>query len=249
MAITKAKKVDLVKQYVHDLQDAKNAVIVRQSAIPVSTASKIRKEVSIQDGKLNVVRKRLFLRALKEAGLEEVGLDQLEGPIFAVYAKENEFWPLKVINKYLKEFKAEDKWAKFSFVGGWFEKKRQSGDYVNELANVPSKEELLSKLCYLFNYPLQSFACVLNEIAKKNAAPATEQSKEVPQGGIEEKKVEEKKVEEVKVEEVKNEEVKEEVKTEAPVEEKKEDAPTEEPKTEESKMEAKEEPKAEEKAE
>ena len=38
---------------------------------------------------------------------------------------------------------------------------------MTELANVPAKEELLSKLAYLFNYPLQSFACVVNEVAKK----------------------------------------------------------------------------------
>jgi ribosomal protein L10 len=109
MAITKVKKTELIKQYIKDLQDAKNAVIVKQSAIPVSTASKIRKDVLVQDGKLNVVRKRLFLRALKEAGMEEVTIDQLDGAIFALYANENEFGPLKVINKYLKEFKADNK--------------------------------------------------------------------------------------------------------------------------------------------
>jgi ribosomal protein L10 len=55
------------------------------------------------------VRKRLFLRALKDAGLEEVTVDQLDGSIFALYANENEFGPLKTVNKYLKEFKAENK--------------------------------------------------------------------------------------------------------------------------------------------
>ncbi len=225
MAITKAKKVDIIKQYIQDLQWASNAIIVRQTAIPVTTANKVRKDVSTQDGKLNIVRKRLFLRALKEAWLEEVWLEQLEGAIFALYAKENEFGPLKVINKYLKEFKSENKWAEFSFVGGWFEKKRQSGDYVSELANIPSKEELISKLCYLFNYPLQSLACVLNELAKKNGAPEAKEEKAKIEEKVEEKieeanteeampVVEEKPVESWKVEawEVKAEEVSEEFK-------------------------------------
>jgi Sec-independent protein translocase protein TatA len=64
---------------------------------------------------------------------------------------------------------------------------------------------LLSKLCYLFSYPLQSFACALNEVAKKNG------------GAVEEVKAEVK--EEEKVEEVKIEETKEETKEEAKVEE------------------------------
>lgn len=208
MAITKAKKVDLIKQYTQDLKDAKNTVIVKQTGISVGAATKVRKDVLTQEGKLNVVRKRLFLKALKEAGLEEVTIDQLDGAIFALYAKENEFGPLKAVNKYLKEFKAENKWAEFSFVGGWFEKKRQGGEYVYELANVPSREESLAKLCYLFNYPLSSLACVINEIAKKSWAPveekkpeATEQSEGVPQGGIKEEAKEEVTVE-AKVEEV-----------------------------------------------
>lgn len=226
MAINKAKKVDLIKQYTQDLSNAKNTVIVKQTGISVSTATKVRKDVLVNEGKLNVVRKRLFLRALKDTGLEEVTVDQLDGSIFALYANENEFGPLKVVNKYLKEFKTENKWAEFSFVGGWFEKKRQSGEYVLELANVPSKEESLAKLCYLFNYPLSSLACAISEVAKKNGAPvveekkATEQSEEVLQDG---KEVKEEVTVEAKAEEV----------TETPAEEvKAEEVPVEEAKVE-----------------
>lgn len=221
MAITKAKKVDLIKQYIQDLSDAKNTVIVKQTGISVSTATKVRKDVLVNDGKLNVVRKRLFLRALKDAGLEEVKVDQLDGAIFALYANENEFGPLKVINKYLKEFKAENKWAEFSFVGGWFEKKRQSGEYVSELANVPSREESLAKLCYLFNYPLSSLACVISEVAKKNGAPVEEKKEEVKEEAKIEAKAEEvaeTPAEEVKTEEAPVEEVKAEEVAETPAE-------------------------------
>jgi large subunit ribosomal protein L10 len=167
MAITKDKKKQILANYVEDLKGATNAVIVKQSGIPVTLANKIRMELKGADGKMNIIKKRIFLRALKDAGLEEVGVESLEGPVFALYAKENEFAPLKVINKFAKQFKKDKKKSDFSFIGGWFEKKRQDGEYVTELANVPSKEELISKLCYLFNYPLQSFACVLSEIAKK----------------------------------------------------------------------------------
>ncbi|MCX6822956.1 MAG: 50S ribosomal protein L10 [candidate division SR1 bacterium] len=226
MAITKAKKVDLIKQYIQDLKDAKSTVIVRQTGISVSTATRVRKDVLVNEGKLNVVRKRLFLRALKDAGLEEVTVDQLDGAIFALYANENEFGPLKAVNKYLKEFKAENKGAEFSFVGGWFEKKRQSGEYVSELANVPSKEESLAKLCYLFNYPLSSLACVISEVAKKNGAPVEEKREEVKAEEAAPVESGEVKVEEVKAEETPTEEVKAE---EAPAVE---ETPAEEAKAE-----------------
>lgn len=167
MTITKEKKHQLLAKYKEDLSGATNAVIVQQSGIPVTLANKIRMELKIADGNMNIIKKRLFLRALKDAGLEEINVDILQWSVFALYATENEFGPLKVINKYLKEFKRANKGSQLTFLWGWFEKKWQGGEYVDELANVPTKEELISKLCYLFNYPLQSFACVLSEIAKK----------------------------------------------------------------------------------
>jgi len=45
MAITKKKKQDLIKQYVQDLQEAKNLVIFKQSGLSVSTDADIRREV------------------------------------------------------------------------------------------------------------------------------------------------------------------------------------------------------------
>ncbi len=208
MTITKAKKDELLAKYTKDLSGAKTAVIVQQKGIPVNIANKIRMEIKTNDGEMNIIKKRIFLRALKDAGLEDVKVETLEGPVFALYSHENEFGPLKVINKYLKEFKKENKGSAFSFIGWWFEKKRQGHDYVDELANVPTKEELIAKLCYLFNYPLQSFACVLSEIAKKNGGVEEVKEATVTQGG---EKKPEAKVEEVKAE-VKTEEVKEKVK-------------------------------------
>ncbi|HMS91135.1 MAG TPA: 50S ribosomal protein L10 [Candidatus Absconditabacterales bacterium] len=212
MTITKEKKNQLLAKYKGDLSSATNAVIVKQSGIPVTLANKIRMELKVADGNMNIIKKRIFLKALKDAGLEEIGVDTLEGSVFALYATENEFGPLKVINKYLKEFKKANKGSEFTFLGGWFEKKWQGGEYVDELANIPTKEELLSKLCYLFSYPLQSFACALNEVAKKN-------------GGAVEIKAESK--EEVKVE-VTTEETKEVIasESEAIQEEKIEETPS-----------------------
>jgi large subunit ribosomal protein L10 len=109
MTITKEKKHQLLAKYKEDLNGAANAVIVKQSGIPVTLANKIRMELRTADGEMNIIKKRIFLRALKDAGLEDVNVDTLEGAVFALYSHENEFGPLKVINKYLKEFKKENK--------------------------------------------------------------------------------------------------------------------------------------------
>ena len=112
-----------------------------------------------------------LVKALEQAGYESVALDDLEGSIVVLYANGDEYAPLKVVNKYAKQF-ASDKTSKtgFKFLGAWYDKKWNDGAYVTELANIPSREELLSKLAYLLNYPVQSFACVIDQIAKKQEA-------------------------------------------------------------------------------
>jgi ribosomal protein L10 len=87
MAITKEKKVTLIQEYVQDLKEAKNLVIIKQSGLPVSTDTKVRRDIRDESGKFNVIRKRLFLRALKEAGYPEVDLSHTPGSVVAVYAK------------------------------------------------------------------------------------------------------------------------------------------------------------------
>ena len=164
MTISKEKKIELVKQYAKDLQNAKNVVVLWQSWIPVVTSTQMRKDVLAAEGKYVVIRKNLFMLALKEAGYEDVAESELEGSVVILYANGEEYAPMKVVNKYAKEFESN---ASVKFLGGWYDKKWHNAEYVNELANIPSREELLSKLAYLFNYPLQSVACVIDQIAKK----------------------------------------------------------------------------------
>jgi hypothetical protein len=95
--------------------------------------------------------------ALKEAGYEDVAESELEGSVVVLYANGEEYAPMKIVNKYAKEF-AADKESNTSvkFLGGWYDKKWHNAEYVNELANIPSREELLSKLARLYlgvHYP------------------------------------------------------------------------------------------------
>jgi len=184
MAISKSKKKSLIEQYVSDLGAASNAVIVQQSGVWVTTATAVRKTIKAANGRYVVVRKRLFLRAVKEAGLPEVSMDDVPGSILLITAnsQEDEYGPLKAVNKALKELKKADDWSSYTFLGWRFEKVWKDGNYVNELANVPSKEELISKLMFLLKYPMQSLASVADQIAKKGGevAPAKEESAPAP---------------------------------------------------------------------
>ncbi len=197
MAITREKKKQLVEQYAAGLKVATNAVVLQQNGITVGNATKVRKTVKAADGSYTVVRKRLFMRAAKEAGLPEVVINDLPGSIVLITANgDNEFGPIKAVNAVLKELKKEGKWASYAYLWGWFDKVWHDGNFVSDIANLPTKEELISKLLFLLKYPMQSLASVVDQVAKKSgepvaAAPVAEAKETPAEAPVAEAKVEE----------------------------------------------------------
>jgi ribosomal protein L10 len=69
MAITKAKKVDLIKHYADEANQSKSVVILKQFGIPVNQMNELRKELARCGSTLVVIRKKLFLRSLESTDL------------------------------------------------------------------------------------------------------------------------------------------------------------------------------------
>lgn len=116
-----------------------------------------------------IVKKRLLLKSLSAGHVESVEHSQLPGSLMLLISKDEAapFAPLKAVNDYVKMAKKEGLPFQVKYVGGWIEKTWKEDSYVSELANLPSKEELISKLLYLMKYPVTSFARVISEVAKK----------------------------------------------------------------------------------
>ena len=112
------------------------------------------------------MRKRLFLKALENSGLEQVAHESLDGAVVAVYATEDEYAPMKAIQNFIKNNKKNEKLA-IEYVGGWFDKEWKDGAYVQALATLPSKEELVGKFLFLLKHPIQKFVGTIDAIAKK----------------------------------------------------------------------------------
>jgi ribosomal protein L10 len=87
--------------------------------------------------------------------------------VVAVFVSEENSAALSVVHKTMKAFKQQEKSSSLQFLGGWYDKKWKSAEYVSELATMPSREELLGKFLYLLNSPLQRFAFLADQIAVK----------------------------------------------------------------------------------
>ena len=167
MALTRKQKWQLVDDYKKLLNEAKNVVIMKQFAIPVNEINKVRMDIKDAGWKLQVVKKRLFLRALKETWYEDVDLDKFEWSVIVLYSMEDEFKPLKVIDKYLKQWKKEKQKYSFEYLGGYYDKQWKEREYVAEIASLPTKDELIGKFAFLLKYPVQAFAMCLKQIWEK----------------------------------------------------------------------------------
>lgn len=129
--------------------------------------SEVRKDLAREKGMYKVVKKRVFLKSLEGTDLEMIEIDTLADSVAIVVSYEDDYAPLKAVNNHNKAFKKAKQEYGFDYLGGWFDGKRHDGEHVTELANIPSQEELISKLLYLIKYPLQSLAMVADQIAQK----------------------------------------------------------------------------------
>lgn len=171
MALLKAQKIELAQRYVEELNGAKNIVLLKQYGLPVNEITMLRRGVAAAEGKLQVVKKRVFLKGI-EGKYDGVTLDTLDGSIVVLYSynEADEHAPLKALHKQKKVRAKEKAEFGFDYLGGWYEKIRHTNSYVSELASLPSKEELIGKFLFLLNHPISSFARVIQAIADKDGS-------------------------------------------------------------------------------
>lgn len=167
MALTKQQKQDLIKQYAEMLESGKDVVLVEQKGLPVDAVVSFKKELAATSAQSRVVKKRLLLQTAEKNGKDAVDLGILNGSLVALSLENEDFAPLKAVVKMNKMFKKAGQKYEYSFLGGWYGSAWKDAAYVSELANIPSKEELVGKFLYLLKYPIQATAGVLDQIAKK----------------------------------------------------------------------------------
>ncbi len=167
MALTKLKKQSLIQQYAEMLESGKDVVLVEQKGLPVGAVVSFKKELATTSAQSRVVKKRLLLQTAEKNGKDPVDLGILNGSLVALSLENEDFAPLKAVVKMNKLFKKSGQKYEYSFLGGWYGNAWKDAAYVSELANIPSKEELVGKFLYLLKYPIQVTAGVLDQIAKK----------------------------------------------------------------------------------
>ena len=154
MAISKARKDELVAQYL-ELIDQSNAIFMTEySGMSVKGMEALRSVVREADGRLHVTKKTVLKYALEKSG-QPVPVELMEGQIASGFAMDE----VPTLAKALVEFAKKEE--ALTLKGGIFNDAVLSLDQVKALADLPSLPELRAQLLGLINMPAQNIVSVV----------------------------------------------------------------------------------------
>ena len=160
------KQADLDKLK-SELARVSTVILTTFQGIKVDEDTKLRRAVQAAGGKYKVVKNTLAERAGAGTPAENL-LKNLTGTNSIAYTEADPVALAKAITKIAKDVPA------FQFKAGVVEGRVVSIADIRQLANLPSKEELISKIMFLLNAPAQRIAVALNALPRNLAVTVNE---------------------------------------------------------------------------
>ena len=155
-------KVDAVKE-LHDVfSKAKSAVVANYQGIDAQGITALRVHMRSRSVDFRVVKNTLARRAVKDTVLEVLGED-FKGPISMVVGFDDAIAPAKALSDFAKS--GAPKVPKV--ICGVVEGKKVSSEQIQAIADLPSREELISKMLSVFQGPTTNFVGVFSSLLRK----------------------------------------------------------------------------------
>ena len=162
-----SEKQAIVAELTEKIKTASSGVLVDYKGITVAEDTALRAECRKNELDYAVVKNTLARFAVNNCGLEEID-PVLNGTTSMALSHGDPIAPMRVINKFAKQFNG----AKFTIKGGFMDGKVLSLEEITALAELPSKETLQAQALGMMLAPITSLAIVLKAIAEKDGEPA-----------------------------------------------------------------------------
>ncbi len=199
-------KVELKKPVIDEIsevvKDAQGVVLVDYRGLTVEQDTNLRRQLREAGITYKVYKNTMMNFAFKGTDLEALA-PHLEGPSAIAVSKDDATAPARVIVKFAKDA------PKLELKAGVVEGVYYDANGIAEVAKIPGREELLSRLLGSLQSPVANLARVLDQIAK-NGGEAAPKEEEAKAESTEEVKEEAAPAEEAKEEAAPAEEAKEE---------------------------------------
>jgi large subunit ribosomal protein L10 len=155
MALSRASKTEKVKKLASELESSTSAIIGTFAGLTASKDFELRKAVRGAGGSYHVVKNKLAARAAEGTKIE-AALKGLKGVSSVAYTSGDPVALAKALSAWVKDN------SEFTFKLGIIDGKVIDVREIGELATMPGKEELFSKLLFLIQSPAQRLATVIN---------------------------------------------------------------------------------------
>jgi len=170
------EKAAAISELNEGLGSATNAFLIEFKGITVPQVTELRRQVRETNSKYVVVKNTLALIATKDSPLKQLE-SYFRGPTAVAYNTTDGVILAKALTKFAKDVPA------MQFKGALLAGQIVPASQIAAIANLPSREELLSKLLYLMQHPIRGLATVLqgnirnlavllNEIQKQRGGTA-----------------------------------------------------------------------------
>ena len=157
-----SEKQAIVAELTEKIQKATAGVIVDYKGITVEEDTALRKECREGGVDYAVVKNTLLRFAFNNTGLNDLD-DLLNGTTSLAISHSDPIAPMRVINKFAKQFNG----AKFAIKAGFMDGKILPLDEVLAIAELPAKEVLQAQVLGTMLAPITSLAIVLKAIAEE----------------------------------------------------------------------------------
>nr|WGD87484.1 50S ribosomal protein L10 [Bacillus subtilis] len=153
------KKV-VVEEIASKLKESKSTIIVDYRGLNVSEVTELRKQLREANVEFKVYKNTMTRRAVEQAELNGLN-DFLTGPNAIAFSTEDVVAPAKVLNDFAKNHEA------LEIKAGVIEGKVSTVEEVKALAELPSREGLLSMLLSVLQAPVRNLALAAKAVAEQ----------------------------------------------------------------------------------
>lgn len=164
-AITEKKQI--VEEIRERLEKSKSTIITEYKGLSVAEINELRKQLREAGVDYAVLKNTLTRRAADQANLSVLN-EHLVGPTAIAFSNEDVIAPAKVLHNFSKEH------GDLKIKGGVIEGDVVSLEEIKALADLPSREGLISMLLSVLQAPLRNFALAVQAVAEKNETGAAE---------------------------------------------------------------------------
>jgi len=145
-----------------ELERLQNLFVTGYQKLRVDQDFELRKTIRGAGGKYRVIKNNIAEKAAEGTAAEQV-LKGLTGMTSLAYTTNDPVALAKALTTYAKANPS------FTFKAGLVEGRAIDIGAINDLANMPSKEEIFAKLLYLINAPAQRLLTAVNAVGRNVA--------------------------------------------------------------------------------